>query len=154
LAITASINATILAGTRIFYAMAEDNIFWSLLKRVHPTYNTPYFAIASQMILACLLVFLGTFGQLLSYVVFIMLLSSIATGLAHLVLRIKKPEIPRPYYTWGYPVVPFLFICFYTLIAAQIVSAKPLTSVIGLIITIAGLPFFYIWRKINRSQRE
>ncbi|OGP53193.1 MAG: hypothetical protein A2Y65_00995 [Deltaproteobacteria bacterium RBG_13_52_11] len=154
LAIIASINATILAGARIYYAMAEDNIFWSLFKRLHPTYNTPHLSIASQMILACLLLFLGTFGQLLSYVVFVMLLSSIATGLAHFILRIKKQEVPRPYRTWGYPVVPLLFICFYILIAAQIASAKPLTSIVGLIITMSGLPFFYIWIKIKKLQRE
>jgi APA family basic amino acid/polyamine antiporter len=83
-------------------------------------------------------------------VVFVMLLSSIATGLAHFILRIRKPELPRPYHTWGYPVVPFLFICFYILIAAQIAYAKPLTSIAGLIITISGLPFFFVWSKINK----
>lgn len=150
LAIIASINATILAGARIYYAMASDNIFWSPFKKLHPAYNTPYVSIVCQMILACLFVFLGTFDQLLSYVVFVMLLSSIATGLAHLILRIRKPELPRPYRTWGYPLVPLLFICFYVLIAAQIATAKPLTSMIGLIITVSGLPFFYIWIKISK----
>lgn len=152
LAITASINATILAGARIYYAMAEDNIFWSPFKRLHPTYNTPHISIASQMVLACLFVFGGTFDQLLNYVVFVMLLSSIATGLAHIILRVRKPGLPRPYHTWGYPIVPLVFICFYILIAAQIASAKPLTSMVGLIITISGLPFFYIWTKINKLQ--
>ena len=153
LAIIASINATILAGARIYYAMASDNIFWSSFKRLHLEYNTPHFSIVCQMILACLFVCLGTFDQLLSYVVFVMLLSSIATGLAHLILRIRKPELPRPYHTWGYPVVPLVFICFYMLIAAQIAAARPLTSIIGLIITLSGLPFFYIWIKVNKVQR-
>lgn len=152
LAIIASINATILAGARIYYAMAEDNIFWSPFKKLHPAYNTPHISIISQMILACLFVLLGTFDQLLSYVVFIMLLSSIATGLAHVILRIRKPELPRPYRTWGYPLVPLLFICFYVLIAAQIAAARPLTSMIGLIITLSGLPFFFIWIKISKVQ--
>jgi APA family basic amino acid/polyamine antiporter len=153
LAITASINATILAGARIYYAMAEDKLFWSPFKRLHPEYSTPSISIFSQMILACLFVFLGTFDQLLSYVVFIMLLSSIATGLAHLILRFQKPEVPRPYRTWGYPVVPLLFICLYSWIAIHVAYSKPLTSIAGLAITISGLPFF-IWFKTNISRRE
>jgi APA family basic amino acid/polyamine antiporter len=152
LAIIASINATILAGARIYYAMAEDHIFWSPFKRLHTTYNTPHISIASQMVLACLFVFLGTFDQLLSYVVFVMLLSSIAAGLAHIILRVRKPGLPRPYRTWGYPLVPLVFICFYIWIAAHIATAKPLTSTIGLIITVSGLPFFYIWTKLDRVQ--
>jgi APA family basic amino acid/polyamine antiporter len=154
LAIIASINATILAGARIYYAMAEDNIFWSPFKRLHPQYSTPSLALLSQMILACLFVCLGTFDHLLSYVVFVMLLSSIATGMAHFILRLRKPELSRPYRTWGYPVVPLVFICFYVWIAAHIAAAKPLTSIIGLIITMSGLPFFFIWRKLNKLQRD
>ena len=153
LAITASINATILAGARIYYAMAEDKLFWSPFKRLHPEYHTPSISILSQMILASLFVFLGTFDQLLSYVVFIMLLSSIATGLAHLVLRLRKPGLPRPYHTWGYPVVPLLFICFYAWIAIRIAYSKPLTSIAGLIITLSGLPFL-IWFKTNIFREE
>jgi APA family basic amino acid/polyamine antiporter len=82
-----------------------------------------------------------------------MLLSSIATGLAHLILRFQKPEVPRPYRTWGYPVVPLLFICLYSWIAIHVAYSKPLTSIAGLAITISGLPFF-IWFKTNISRRE
>ena len=153
LAISGSINATILGGTRIYYAMAEDKIFWSPLKRLHPEYGTPYFSILSQMILACILVSLGTFGQLLSYVVFVMLLSSIAAGIAHLILRRRNPGLSRSYRTWGYPVVPLLFICFYTWIAIQITYAKPLTSIAGLIITLSGYPFF-VWFKKKDNERS
>jgi APA family basic amino acid/polyamine antiporter len=152
-AISGSINATILGGTRIYYAMAEDRIFWSPLKRLHPKYGTPHLSILSQMILACILVSLGTFGQLLSYVVFVMLLSSIAAGIAHFILRQRKPDLPRPYRTGAYPVVPLLFICFYVWIAIQIAFAKPLTSVAGVIITLSGLPFF-IWFKTIRFRER
>jgi APA family basic amino acid/polyamine antiporter len=153
LAISGSINATILGGTRIYYAMAEDKIFWSPLKRLHPKYGTPHLSILTQMILACMLVFLGTFGQLLSYVVFVMLLSSIAAGVAHFILRLQKPDLPRPYRTGAYPVVPLLFICFYIWIAVQIAYAKPLTSVAGLLIALSGLPFF-VWLNTKRLREE
>jgi basic amino acid/polyamine antiporter, APA family len=68
-------------------------------------------------------------------------------------LRLRKPGLPRPYHTWGYPVVPLLFICSYAWIAIRIAYSKPLTSIAGLIITISGLPFF-IWFKTNNLQEE
>jgi APA family basic amino acid/polyamine antiporter len=153
LAIAASINATILGGARIYYAMAVDNIFWSPLKRLHPTYNTPYVSVISQTVLACLFVLLGTFDELLSYVVFVMLLSSIATGAAHFALRWRRPDLTRPYRTWGYPVVPLLFISFYSWIAIQIALARPSTSVLGILITLSGLPFYLVWRRLKISER-
>jgi len=143
LAIAASINATILAGARIYYAMASDHIFWTRLKTLHPIYQTPYLSILTQMILSCIFVVVGTFSQLLSYVVFVMVLSSVATGIAHLILRKKKPELPRPYRTWGYPVIPLLFITVYVWIAAQIAFDMPGTSLIGILIALSGLPFYW-----------
>ena len=152
LAIAASINATILAGARIYYAMAADKMFWSPLKRLHPLYNTPYISVVSQTILTCLFVMLGTFDQLLSYVVFVMILSSIATGVAHFALRWRRPDLKRPYRTWGYPFAPLLFVCFYFWIAIQIASSRPSTSLLGILITVSGLPFYLIWRKLKRSE--
>ena len=114
LAISGSINATILGGTRIYYAMAEDKIFWSPLKRLHPKYGTPHFSILSQMILACILVSLGTFGQLLSYVVFVMLLSSIATGIAHFILRQRNPDLSKTLPYLGISCCPlFIYLFLY-----------------------------------------
>lgn len=146
-AIISSINATVMTGPRIYYAMAKDKIFWSPLKRLHPVYSTPHYSIVCQMCLACLFVIVGTFEQLLSYVVFVMLLSSLATGIAHLVLRWRNPGIARHYRTWGYPVTPLLFICFYVLIAGQIACARPSTSIIGMLITLSGLPFYIVWSR-------
>jgi APA family basic amino acid/polyamine antiporter len=154
LAISGSINATILGGTRIYYAMAEDRIFWSPLKQLHPEYGTPHLSILSQMILACILVSVGTFGQLLTYVVFVMLLSSIATGIAHFVLRQRSPDLPRPYRTWGYPVVPFLFIFFNGWIAAQIAYGRPSASMIGLLITFTGFPFYFYTKAKKFRERQ
>jgi APA family basic amino acid/polyamine antiporter len=154
LAIAASINATILAGSRIYYAMAADNIFWSPLKNLHTLYKTPYISILGQMILASLFVLLGTFEQLLSYVVFVMLLSSIATGFAHLVLRWRKPDAKRPYRTWGYPFIPLLFVGCYIGIAIQIAHAKPSISILGVLITCTGLLFYFLWFKRKSRERR
>lgn len=146
LAIAASISATVLTGPRIFYAMAEDKVFWQRLKKLHARYNTPHVAIISQAVIACILVVLGTFNQLLSCVVFVMLLSSIATGIALFILRRRHPDIHRPYRTWGYPVIPLIFVGSYAWIACQIGYSKPLISLLGVMITLAGLPFYFWWQ--------
>lgn len=151
LAICSSINATIMAGSRIFYAMSKDGIFWSFLKTIHHRFRTPHLAIVSQTILAVALVCLGTFNQLLGYVVFVMLIVSITTGVAHLILRWKKPGLHRPYRTWGYPVVPILFILSYLWISWQIFMEKPSTSLVGLLLAVSGLPFYFFWTKSNQS---
>ncbi|MCP4603922.1 MAG: amino acid permease [Proteobacteria bacterium] len=146
LAIASCINGTVLTGARICYAMGEDGVFWSRLKTVHPKFHTPHVAVAVQGILSCALVLLGTFGELLACVVFAMMLSSIATGAAHVVLRIRKPDIQRPYRTIGYPLVPIVFVAAYTWFAASIAMAKPTTSLIGLGMALTGIPFYLWWR--------
>lgn len=151
LAVCSSINATIMTGSRIFYAMSEDKIFWSFFKKLHHRFRTPHLSILSQTVLAALLVCLGTFAQLLSHVVFVMVIVSVATGAAHLILRWKKPEFYRPYRTWGYPIVPVLFIIVYLWIGGQIFMEKPSTSLIGLCLAVSGLPFYFFWMKSNKS---
>lgn len=145
LAIVSSINATLLAGARIFYAMAEDRIFWGWLKQLHPRFQTPHRAIVSQALLAGVLVMLGSFEQLLGYVVLIMLLASIAAGAAQPILRWRRPGVGRPYRTWGYPLTPLLFVAAYLWIAWQITWGKPSTSLLGLAIALSGLPFYFFW---------
>lgn len=72
------------------------------------------------------------------------------TGFAHVILRIRKPQLPRPYRIGGYPVLPLVPICFYIRFAVQIVSVKPITSNRGLARVISGLPFFLIWSTIGK----
>ncbi len=152
LAIAASINATILTGARVSYAMAEDKIFWSACGALHPVYNTPHVALLSQSAIAILLVILGSFEQLLSYVVFIMILSCLATGIALFVIRRRRPDLPRPYRTWGYPVVPLLFIAAYGIIAWQIARANPLAALLGIALALSGLPLYHRW--VNRENHQ
>jgi len=146
LAIAASINANILTGARVCYAMADDSSFWSSFRRLHPLYNTPYISILSQSGIAVLLVIFGTFNDLLGYVVFVMLLSSVATGVSLFVLRRKDPMLPRPFRTWGYPLVPLLFVGAYATIAVQIAFSNPSASLLGIGIALTGLPFFFWWK--------
>lgn len=151
LAIAAGINANILTGARVCFAMADDSAFWSSFRRLHPLYNTPHVAILSQSAIAALLILFGTFSDLLGYVVFVMILTSVATGAALFVLRRKNPELPRPYRTWGYPLVPILFIGAYAAIAVQIAFSNPSASLLGIGIALSGLPFFFWWNSRNRT---
>jgi APA family basic amino acid/polyamine antiporter len=151
LAIAASMNANILTGARVCYAMADDNAFWSSFRNLHPLYNTPYIAIIIQSVLAALLILFGSFNELLGYVVFVMILTSVATGLSLFVLRYRHPELFRPYRTWGYPYVPLLFTGTYMIIAVQVAFANPSTSMLGIGIALSGMPFFFYWKRRQRQ---
>ncbi len=147
LAIAASINANILTGARVCYAMADDGSFWRPFRKLHPLYNTPHVAILSQSLIASLLICVGTFNQLLGYVVFVMILSSIAAGLALFVLRIRQPGLKRPCRVWGYPLVPAVFTGVYIVIAVKIFISSPSTALAGMCLMMTGLPFFIWWKK-------
>lgn len=148
LAISASINATILAGARLSYAIARDRLCWSHFGKLHTRYGTPHAVLLVQALLTCLYIAVETFEDLLGAVVFIMLLSSIGSGLAHLILRRRQPAAERPYRTWGYPFTTLIFIVAYSWIASQIFLSSPARSVLGVVITLSGIPFcLYAMRK-------
>ncbi len=151
-AIAASTNATALAGARLSYATARDGFFFSCFERLHARYGTPHTALLVQAVLACLYVVVDTFENLLSAVVFVMLLSSIGSGLAHLILRRRKPLLARPYRTHGYPFVPLLFIVTYAYIAVRVLLSSPARSVLGVLVTLSGIPFYLFYamrREVN-----
>ncbi|HAR96840.1 MAG TPA: hypothetical protein DCR97_12890 [Deltaproteobacteria bacterium] len=144
LAMGASMNATILSGARLSYAMARDGLLWSALSAVHHKYGVPHVALLCQALLAGIFVLVETFENLLGSVVLVMLLSCIGSGLAHIVLRYRMPAAARPYKTLGYPFVPLLFVGGYVWIAVQIVMSNPASSLVGLLVTLSGLPL-YLW---------
>ncbi len=147
LAIVSCINASVMTGARVCYAMAEDGIFFKSLKKIHPRFSTPHTAVAAQTIIAFLFVIVGSFEKLLGYVVFAMLLSNTATGIAHIKLRVQKPNLNRPYRTVFYPVVPIVFTAAHALFAAAIAFDQPTTSLIGLGIALTALPVYYLRKR-------
>lgn len=146
LAIAAGINATVMTGARVAYAMGENGGVCKRLRRIHAVYQTPVTAVACQAALSVLLVTFGTFGQLLSCVVFVMVLTSIASGVALLVLRHRQPERMRSYRTPCYPLVPLLFIGSYLLVLVQIGRDQPRSSLLGVLMVLTGVPF-YLWMR-------
>lgn len=151
-AILGSLNSVILTAPRIYYAMARDGLFPKVLGTVHNRRRTPCHSIAVQGVLSCAMVQTGTFYQLLSYSVFFMILSSIATGVGLFVLRFRNPALQRPYKAWGYPFTPLIFVASYTWIAVRVFVHNPRNALVGILITLTGIPFFFYW--MLRKQRN
>ena len=145
------LSASILYGPRVFFAMAQDRCFFKSMRYVHPRYRVPTKAIVWQGIWSSLLCLTGTYQDLFEYVVFALVIFWAATGLAVIILRFKQPEIPRPYKTWGYPVLPILFVLINLGVFLNTIWVQPLQSLIGLIILIAGIPAFLYWQSNVRG---
>lgn len=143
----ASINGSILSGARIYFAMAEDKLFFARVAEVHPKYRTPVFSILVQAIWASVLTLTGTYDQLLTYVIFAeWILYALGTS-SVFVLRKKYPQLERPYKTWGYPVVPMLFVMVAVLLLANTIVTDTKDSLMGLLLIALGLPAFWFWRR-------
>jgi APA family basic amino acid/polyamine antiporter len=147
-----ALNGAIFVGPRVYYAMARDGVFFKKVGEVHTRFRTPAFAILLQAAWACTLTLTGTYQQLFTYVVFITLMFWTAGTASVFVLRRKRPDLPRPYRTWGYPVVPALFVAATMAILVNTLFARPVESLAGLAITILGIPVYYQWRR--RSSTE
>lgn len=141
------LSATILYAARIYLPMAEDRVFFRSLARIHPRYRTPTNSIVAQGLWAIALTFSGTYNQLITYVIVAVFLFHAGTGAAVIVLRRTRPDAPRPYRVWGYPVLPLVFIgCALAFVANALVE-KPLESGIGLALLALGVPAYLWWRR-------
>lgn len=145
-------HGLILAGPRVYYAMAKDGLFFKKVGEINKR-GVPGFAITIQGIWAILLCLSGTYSNLLDYVIFAVLIFFTLTILAIFVLRVKKPDIPRPYKAFGYPVIPAIYIMATMTIMVILLIYKPKYTFPGLIIVILGIPIYYLWRKLNRSYK-
>ena len=145
--IFAALNGSILSGSRVPYAMARDGLFFRSVASVHPVYRTPGVSILAMCAWAALLVLSGRYEQLYTYVIFS---SWILYGMAAasvIVLRRKRPDMPRPYRTLGYPAVPVLFVLGAAAVLLFTLHESPRESLLGLGIIVAGLPFYFHWRR-------
>lgn len=139
------LNLCVLAPTRVYYAMAADGAFFPQVAKVHPKYQTPSLAIILQSTWAIALTLTGTYGQLLDYVVFADWIFFGLTVASVFVFRATRPDAPRPFRTWGYPVTPALFVLAAIGIVASVIRVSPVQSAIGAALMLAGIPAFYYW---------
>jgi basic amino acid/polyamine antiporter, APA family len=147
-----ALNAVIMIGPRIYYAMARDGVFFDALARVHPRFNTPSNAIVLQAIWSSVLILTGTFDALFTYVSVIISVFSALTVGSVIVLRIKRPDLRRPYKLWGYPAIPIFFILVSLWIAWGSLVSKPWESLGGVVIVALGIPAYFFWQ--NRLKRK
>jgi APA family basic amino acid/polyamine antiporter len=145
-------HGLILAGPRVYYAMAKDGLFFRRVGEINK-HGVPGFAITVQGIWAVLLCLSGTYSNLLDYVIFAVLIFFTLTISAIFVLRKKRPDIPRPYKAFGYPVIPAIYIMTTITIMVILLIYKPAYTFPGLIIVILGIPVYYIWRRRNRNNK-
>ena len=143
-------HGLILAGPRVYYAMARDGLFFRKVAEINKK-GVPGFAIAVQGVWSILLCLSGTYSNLLDYVIFAVLLFFTLTILAIFILRVKKPDIPRPYKALGYPVIPAIYILTTAFIMVILLIYKPNYTFPGLIIVLIGIPVFYIWRRYSKN---
>ncbi|MBN2202066.1 amino acid permease [bacterium] len=139
-------NGIILSGSRIYYAMARDGLFFRPVGVLNRR-GVPGRGLAVQGIWTCLLCLSGTYGDLLDYVVFAVLLFYILTIGAVFMLRRKRPDAPRPVKAFGYPVVPALYMAATALILADLLVFKPMYTWPGLVLVLLGIPVYFVWNR-------
>lgn len=140
------INGLTLSGARVYYAMALDGLFFKRASSLNKN-QSPAFALIIQAVWTSLLTLSGSYGDLLDYVVFAVLIFYILTVAGVFILRKKEPETPRPYKVWGYPVLPALYIAGALFICINLLVYKPQYTYPGLGIVLAGIPVYYWVRK-------
>lgn len=146
-----ALAAGIMAGARVYYAMAVDRVFFRKMAEVHPKWRTPAFALIVQGIWTAILTLSGRYDQLYTYTMFMMVLSYVAGVAALFVLRRKRPDTPRPYRCTGYPVVPALYIVLGLAWAINTVFAQPKETLAGIVIVGLGVPAYLYWRRASRA---
>ncbi len=140
-----------LTAPRIYFAMAKDGIFFPQIAKVHPKYRTPYNAIIIQSTWAVLLIlFWGTFENLISYVVFTDWIFFGLTAASVFIFRKKLPDVKRSYKTLGYPFTPLIFIAVAAWFVINTLIEKPVQAIAGLIMLGLGLPVYYYWKNKNK----
>ena len=148
--ITGSANGNVLTSPRVYFAMARDGLFFRGIARVHPRFLTPHVSILAIGAWSIVLSLTGTFEQLFTYVIFGQWIFFGLTVGAVFILRRKRPNLPRPYRTWGYPVTPAIFILAALFISASSLIQQFWNALAGLAIILLGVPAFFYWRRRRR----
>lgn len=136
-------NGLIMAGSRVYYTMAKDGLFFKKAARLNDA-SVPAWALWAQGIWASALCLTGKYGDLLDYVMIIVVIFYILTIIGIFILRKKMPDAERPYKAFGYPVIPFIYIIVATAICVSLLITKTSTCGWGVVIMLAGIPVYYL----------
>ncbi len=150
--IAASISAMVMAGPRVYYAMARDHVFLESAAWVHPRYRTPMLAIAAQAAWSSVLVLSGTLPKLVTYTGFAVVLFSGVAVASVFVLRRREPNALRPFKALGYPLAPAFFVLASAVMVVYELVNNPGPTLAGLVVIGAGVPVYAVFA--SRAQRR
>ncbi len=144
------LNGIILTAARVYYAMAKDGLFFRKAGTLNKN-HVPANSLTMQCIWACLLCFSGTYNDLLNYIMFAVMIFYVLTISGLFVLRVKRPEMERPYKAFGYPVLPAVYILLAALVALNMLIYQSEFSFYGLIIILLGVPVYFIFKRTSKK---
>jgi APA family basic amino acid/polyamine antiporter len=145
-------NGLILSGARVYYTMAKDKLFFRQAGKLNKN-AVPQWALWAQFVVASVLCLSGKYGDLLDMISFVVVIFYVLTILGIFILRKKKPDLPRPYKAFGYPLLPILYILMGTSFCILLIIYKPEFTWPGLIIALLGIPLYYIAHSGNRRNQ-
>jgi basic amino acid/polyamine antiporter, APA family len=147
-----AMSGIVLAGPRVYYAMAEDGLLFKWMGALHPRHRTPYVAIAMQAVWSSLLVLTGTYGVIVSRVIYTEWIFFAALALGTMALR-RQQRGAATFRAWGFPVAPLLFALVCLAIVLNQIATDPRESATGLALVAAGLPVYFVWRRLDARDR-
>ena len=147
IAVFSSINSISLTAPRVFYAMAQDKLFFRKLAEVHPRFRTPAVAVMALGVWSAILTCMGKFQELVNYTMFVAWIFYGLGAASIFAYRRRHPELHRPYSVPGYPWTPLLFVGAAAALVLNVIISTPKNGAIGLGIVAIGLPAYLIWRK-------
>ncbi|HYO62960.1 MAG TPA: amino acid permease [Pyrinomonadaceae bacterium] len=148
-----SLAGVVMSAPRVYFAMARDGLFFQAAARLHPRFGTPALAISLQAALACLLVALGTFEQIISYFVFAVVVFIALTAVALFVLRREGRAAASVFLSPGYPLTPVVFLLSLVLILLLVGTNRPAQALAGVGVTALGWPFYYLFFRRRAAAR-
>ena len=148
------VNGMLLAGARVYYAMSQDGLFFKSVGRLSERSGVPVNSLWVQWAWTCLLCLSGSYGQLLDYVIFAVLVFYILTIMGLFVLRRTRPDAARPYRAFGYPALPALYIAMAAWICVVLLRYKPQYTWPGLILVLLGVPVYLVWKRTGSGSTQ
>lgn len=144
------VNGMTLMGARLYYVMAQEGLFFRSVGTLNKR-GVPAVALVLQGIWSILLLFSGTYNELLDYVIFAVLIFYVLTVIGLFILRSKQPALERPVKAFGYPIFPALYVFLCAAVMIDLLLVKPKMTWPGLIIVLAGIPVYFLWRAVRRN---
>jgi APA family basic amino acid/polyamine antiporter len=150
--VAGSLNAALMTPARLYFAQARDGLLFRALGNVHPRYRTPATAILFQAALGAVAALVGTFQTLITYAIFSGWLFYVMTIIGLIVLRVRRPDLPRPFRMWGYPVTAILFLLAATGFLASTLWTRPGNALGALALVCAGWPVYLVWSRVVQKR--